>query len=255
MSTDTWDDSKLSSAQGYDANANGKVWVRAQTLVHRQKRAVAAMVVVQRPPVLPAGYSILDGAMSAQLSWAANPLLASSNLTPLTSGILGSKLVSGGKIGVRCGLTSLCVEGAFTALSASTLTSQLLANNTVQYGSPSAVNDDVITGLRVQAQTGTPNTLVLSVAANGNCIPAGATTSSIVFVEEVGDGRNDYCVVNTTTNPTVKMLVVANGRVKIQGTGTLTSVVYGLNRQRQALGDDRTARACAEPGEPRGRSV
>ena len=249
--SDTWSDSKLSSAYGYDQNQNGKLWVRAQTTVRGQSRAVAALVVVQHPPIMPGGYAVLGGGVATSLSFVTNSLLASSTLLgQLTTDLLNKnndKLVDDGKIGVRCGLTSLCADGVFTGLSSTTLGPLLLANDWVQYGSTAAVNDDTIADFRDQAKnkiTGV-DTYVASVAANGSCIPSNATTSSVVFVELVGDGTQT-CTVNAATNPTVKMLVVANGRISISGNGTFTGVVYGLNRQRLTVsgGDDRAARSC-----------
>jgi Tfp pilus assembly protein PilX len=242
-SADTWSDTKLGSASGYDQNANGKVWIRAQTTVHGQKRAVAAMIVVQRPPLLPSNYAVLGGGFSNELTWASNQLTAGALLSPLLSGLLSQNKMINGTIGVRCGLSSGCIEGAFTALSATPLKTLLLANNTVHYGSDAALSEDALDGLRNQAKT--DGTWVQTVAANGSCIPAGAGSGSIVFVEEVGDGRNDYCTISTTSNPSYRMVVVNNGRLKVQGTGTVTAVVYGANHQRVALGDDRIARGCA----------
>jgi Tfp pilus assembly protein PilX len=245
LSSDTWSDSKLGTAPGYDANNNGKLWIRAQTVVHGRTRAVAAMVNVQRPPVLPVGYSVLGGAFSGQLTYATSQLTSGPLLGSLTTSLLGNhKLVNGGTIGVRCGLSSLCVEGVFSGLSATPLKNLLLANNTEQYGSSSAVSDDVIAGLRADAQR--TNTYVSSVAAGASCIPAGANATTVVFVDLVGTGNSptQYCTINTNASPTYKMVVVATGAVRVQGTGTLTSVLYGVNRQRNTLGDDRNTRAC-----------
>jgi len=244
--SDSWSDSKLSSGYGYDQNNNGKLWVRAQTTVRGQARAVAALVVVQRPPIMPAGYAVLGGGVATELTFVTNTLLSNSALlSPLTSSLLGQyKLVSGGKVGVRCGLSSLCADGVFTGLSSTAIGPLLLSNDWVQYGSTTAANDDTIAGLRSEAQV--DGTYLASVASNGNCIPAGAASTAVVFVELVGNG-DQTCNVTLAGNQTLKMLVVANGRIHIGGTGVLTSVVYGLNRQRLTLtgGDDRTARGCA----------
>lgn len=244
--SDIWSDAKLAGAAGFDANRNCRVWLRVQTLVHGRKRAVAGLVVVQRPLILPEGYSVLGGAFSGQLTYATSQLTGGSLLSRLTDRLLVTrKLVDGGKIGVRCGLSSLCVEGVFTGLSASALRSLLLANDTVQYGSPTAVSDDVIAGFRAQAQR--DGMFVQSVAPGASCIPAGATSYSTIFVELVGtgDSPSQYCTISTTSNPTYQMIVVAKGAMRVQGAGTVTGVLYGVNRQRESLGDNRAPRGCA----------
>ena len=248
VSTDTWTDAKLGSAQGYDANGNEKLWVRAQSEVRGVRRAVAAMVVVQRPPILPQDYAILTGGMSAQLSWASDQLTGGALLGPLTTRLFNdSKMVSGGRIGVRCGLLEACVAGVFAGLSQTALKDLLVANQTVQYGSSQALSDVAITGLRAQAQL--DGTYVQTVANNGSCIPSGATGEDIVFVETVGDG-DQFCTIDTNAGggaPAYRMVIVASGRIKVQGSGTVSSVVYAANRQRHNLGDDRMSRTPA-PG-------
>jgi hypothetical protein len=120
-----------------------------------------------------------------------------------------------------------------TALSG--LTSLLTGNGFVQYAADAAVAPETINAFRRQAQAG--GTYVASVAAGGACLPAGTTAASLVFVEQVGSGDSS-CVLDTSSNPAAKALVVANGRVIVRGSGTFTGVLYAANQQRAGLGDD-----------------
>lgn len=237
-----WDDSLL-AAPGFDANgpdASGirRVWVRAQANVRGRRRAVAGLVQVNQATALPGSYGVLAGGFSTDLSMVTNELLTGSVASGVIKPLLANsprQLVADGKIGVRCGLLSSapCVTGAFTAITDTPLGPYLVANSFVQYKSPTAVGDAAIADFRRQAQTS--GTYVTSLAAGANCLPAGSA-GKVVFIEKVGNG-DEACVIAASAG--AKMLVVASGRVTVDGTAatasnptTFTGVLYALNRQR-----------------------
>jgi hypothetical protein len=81
-----------------------------------------------------------------------------------------------------------------------------------------------------------------TVAAAPSCAISGASSNSVVFIEQVGAG-DDYCVVDVSTSRTYKALVIGSGRVIIRGNNSIatyaaggannlfTGVVYALNLQ------------------------
>ena len=220
-----------------------RVWVRAQASVAGRRRTVVGLVQVGVKPVLPSRYAALVGGFSSDLMTGVNSLLTGPTLSPVTTSLLGQHKLyqgdptvpGGGKLGIRCGLTSGCVlGGAFAALSATDLSSLLLANDFVQFGSTTAVSNATLDSFRREAKL--RGIYRDSVASDGSCIPASpASTGKIVFVEQVGTG-DEYCAINSSA--TAKMLVVANGRVQINGgatsaaTVTFTGVIYAGFSQR-----------------------
>lgn len=224
-----------------------RLWVRAQASVKGRTRAVAGLVQVNEAPVMPAGYGVVTGKFSNELAMASGSVLNSTLLRTLTEGVLNQhELVSGGKIGVRCNLVEgasagqLCLTGALDAVSDSALGSMLSANEFVQYGDATAVDDARISALRREARA--DGTYYASLASGAECFPSTVNDpTKVVFVEQVGTG-DQTCNVDLSgpRNVAVKALVIGSGRVSIRGSasaqtgGTLTGVAYGLNRQRLA---------------------
>jgi Tfp pilus assembly protein PilX len=221
-----------------------RVWVRAQATVAGRTRTVVGLVQVNVKPALPSRYAALVGGFSADLMTGANSLLTGPALSPLTTKILGQHMLyqgdtsvaGGGKLGIRCGLTSGCVTGgAFATLSSTNLSTLLLANDFVQYPSQTAVADATMDEFRRQAKL--KGYYHASVASGSACIPAADTNTAgkIVFVETVGTG-DEYCTISSSA--AAKMLVVANGRVQITGGATsatttrFTGVIYAGFNQR-----------------------
>jgi hypothetical protein len=174
-----------------------------------------------------------------------NSLLTGPALSPVTTSLLGqhklyegdASVPGGGKLGIRCGLTSGCVTGgAFATLSSTSLSSLLLANDFVQYGSSTAASDATIDSFRREAKL--RGIYRASVSAGASCIPTTpSSTGKIVFVEQIGTG-DDACTISSST--AAKMLVVNNGRIQINGgatsgaTVTFTGVIYAAFGQRSS---------------------
>jgi hypothetical protein len=182
---------------------------------------------------VPRPYAVLTGRFSTDLGVALNQVVAS----PLLTNLIGNhKLISGGKIGLRCGVLSGCVTSVFALLTALQLDT-LFANEVVQYHSTTAASDDVIAQLRQRALDA--GTYYESVAAGAACpAPPVGNTTAIIFVEQVGTG-DDTCTVTltTTSTPRVQALVIGSGRLQFSGNGSYEGVVWALNRQRLTLGD------------------
>ena len=233
-------DSSSGAAYSYKVR---RVWVRARAQVAGRTRTVVGLVQVGVKPVLPSRYAALAGGFSSDLMTGVNSLLTGPALTPVTTALLGQQKLydgdptvpGGGRLGIRCGLTSGCVlGGAFAALSATNLSSLLLANEFVQFGSSTAVSNATIDGFRREAKL--RGIYRATVASGGACIPASPSSAGkIVFIEQVGTG-DQYCVISSSAS--AKMLVVANGRVQITGgatsatTVTFTGVIYAGFTQR-----------------------
>ncbi|HUR86598.1 MAG TPA: hypothetical protein VMY78_14745 [Solirubrobacteraceae bacterium] len=251
-STPAWDANGEQTLTGTDASSGAaysykvrRAWVRARAQVADRTRTVVGLVQVGVKPVLPSRYAALVGGFSSDLMTGVNSLLTGPTLTPVTTALLGQhklyqgdpSVPGGGKLGIRCGLTSGCVlGGAFAALSATNLSSLLLANDFVQYGSTTAVSKATLDGFRREAKL--RGIYRDAVASGGACIPASPSSSGkIVFIEQVGTG-DQYCVINSSAS--AKMLVVANGRVQLNGGATsgsqtvFTGVIYAGFSQRDS---------------------
>jgi hypothetical protein len=228
-----WDDAALASQPAWDQNADGQLWVRSRAMLAGRTRTLVQRVQINRTPAFPQGYATVVGRFSTDLGVTLNQVVAS----PLLTGIIGNhKLISGGKLGLRCGILSGCVTGAFAVLTQVGLSS-LLANDVVQYGLTSAVSADVVSQLRQRALAA--GTYYSSVASGAACpSPPGGTTTAIIFVEQVGTG-DQTCTVTLSGGGTVQVraLVVNNGRVTFTGTGTYQGIVYAVDAQRATLGD------------------
>ena len=241
-----WSDTTMTTAAAWDANGaltvtatdptSGqpytykvrRLWIRAQATVSGRTRAVVGLVQVPVKPALPSRYAALAGGFSSDLMTGVNSLLTGSTLTPVTTLLLSqhklyagdTTVPGGGKLGIRCGLLSTppCVTGgAFAALSTTNLGALLLANDVVQYGSPTAVSNAVLDGFRRDAKL--KGYYHATEAAGTPCIPSSDTSPAgkTVFVENVGSG-DDSCTISSSV--AAKMLVVVNGRVKITGPAT-----------------------------------
>jgi len=228
-----WSDAALTAQPAWDQNGDGELWVRATAVVAGRTRTVVERVQINRTPAFPQGYATIAGRFSTDLGVALNQVVAS----PLLTGIIGNhQLISGGKLGLRCGLLSGCVTGAFSVLTEAGLGS-LLANDILQYGPTAAASGDVIAQLRQRALAA--GTYYANVASGAACpSPPAGVTNAIIFVEQVGNG-DQTCTVTLSGGATtqVRALIVNNGRVTFTGTGTYQGVVYAVNAQRASLGD------------------
>lgn len=278
-----WNEGLLSELN-YDENANQQVWVRAQATVGGRTRVLAALAKSTQTPALSSKYGLMTGRMNADVVNTAGTVLTSGVVDSLTSGLLGSDPLvaadptsvttppSSGVTAVRCGLTDLsvpvtCLQGALAATSALPLLGTLVTGGKlVQATSLTAASDATIAQLKQQAINS--GTYVASTAGTASAssapactIPAGANSTTVVYIEQVGTGTlgtttggvgDRFCKIDlSTANVAYKALVIGHGRVVLRGNNTITSitasrnvfsgVVYALNQQRDVLGDSATA--------------
>ena len=277
-----WSSSLLSN-KTWDFNANGKLWVRAQSIVGGQTRVLVGLVQVRSNAALPSKYGLVSGGLTDDHGASVNAL-STSALGGVLSGLLGTTPTvapdpaipaasppTSGVTGLRCGLTDLqavplstCVAGTLGALGALPIISTLLTGGKIeQFPTTTAATAANIDQLRAQAiaagtYTASVGGATTSAAAPACAIPAAATSSSIVFIDQVGTtgtsgtatGPGDqYCYVSVSAGVKYKALVIGSGRVVLRGNGsstgtptssssaqvnTFSGVVYALNQQRLA---------------------
>ncbi|MDO9410373.1 hypothetical protein [Patulibacter sp.] len=228
----TWSDDALTQP-AWDANGNGRMWIRAQATVGGRRQAMARLVQVGTVSPLPTGYAAIAGQLSfaGDLSVTLNSLLTGALLGPFVDLLVtNDKLIQGGKLGIRCGLLpSLCTTSASAAVSTiPLLQSALLGTKVQQYGAPTALRARDLDDLVRQATT--TNTSVAQVAAGAPCIPSGAAATAVVYVEKVGDGSGQ-CTVPTQTQ---RIVIVGQGGIKVAANASYTGVLLALNRQAPA---------------------
>jgi hypothetical protein len=257
-----WKDTLL-ARQNYDQNHNNLVWVRAQATVHGKTRALAGLVRTNTTSALSSKFGLVTGRMNSDVTNSADIVLSGSLLGGVAKALLHTApLVAAdpstnpsGVTAVRCSaldsLPSTCLAGVVGSTDALPFLGELVTGGMlVQAASPTAASDAAIAQLKQQAMTSntyqatTPGvTYPASYASTFTSLnpplctwPGSAGPTTVVYIEQVGDG-DQACMIDTTTNPQFKALVIAHGRVVLRGDGTLRGVVYALNQQRETLGD------------------
>lgn len=262
-----WDDGLL-SRPSWDANANKKVWVRAQATVGSKTRAVVGLVQVRTTKALNSKFGLVSGGMTDDLGTAINAL-SSNALGGVLGGLLGTTptvaadpaKTPSGVTGLRCGVldiqaipASTCVAGTIGALGALPAVQTLLTGGRIeQFPSPTAMTADASGQLRSQAKSATGQYIAQVAAGASNCgITLPSDPNAVVFVERVGNG-DQTCTVNVGSGVQYKALVIGSGRLILRGNGTATAapsravagpqvntfsgVVYALNQQRLPTAD------------------
>ncbi len=266
-----WKDALL-SRWNYDENADGKVWIRSEARVGGRKRVIAGLVEVARAPALASKYGVITGRMNAELTNTAGTVLNGGLLGSLTSVLLGSDPLvaadpahattppTSGVIGLRCGALDGCLTGALGAAGSLALVNNLVTSGKIaQATSPTATSEAsaaqlkqqaIASGTYVATNSGSSTTGTTAATVPPACtIPAGANSTTIVYIETVGDG-DQYCLLDVSTTKAYKALVIGAGRVVLRGNNTITAtsatattntfrgLVYALNLQRKtSLGD------------------
>lgn len=255
-----WRRTFVDTQNNADTNNNNRLWVRAQATVAGRTRSVAGLVLVRQQPAFPSKYGLVSGNVDETLGGAVSTITNTTVLSGLTSGLLNTNppvapdlpdhpLPGSGVTGLRCGLLSqletgkTCVTGTLGGLSALPPFDALVNGGRYeQYPSNVSTSDDVIGQLRREAkefgQYVEPGD---STTTNCGISPAN-TPDQVAFVERVGTG-DQTCTIDVRTSQSYKAVVIASGRLIIEGDGTiatysesapknlLTGVVYALNGQ------------------------
>ena len=259
----------LLNEDNYDANNNQKVWVRSEANVAGRHRVLAALVRVEETPALSSKFGLMAGRMNSDVTNTVGAVLGGSLLGDLSEALLDTHPLvapdptantsppTSGVIALRCGALDGCLTGALAGAAALSIVNDLVTGGKiVQATSPTATSAATIAQLKQQAVNS--GTYVASTAGSATpssapacTIPAGASASTIVYIETVGTtgtagtagGPGDqFCVLDVSGNVAFKALVIGSGRVVLRGNnasagGTFTGLVYALNEQRTTLGD------------------
>jgi hypothetical protein len=265
-----WKDALL-SRWNYDQNADGKLWIRSEATVSGRKRVLAGLVEVAQTPAMSSKYGVIAGRMNAELTNTVGTVLNGGLLGSLTSSLLGSHPLvapdnptypspTSGVTAVRCGALDGCLTGALGAAGSLSLVNSLVTSGAIaQATSPTAMSaasaeqlkqQAIASGTYVATTTGSSTTGTSAATVPPACtIPAAASSTTIVYIDKVGDG-DQYCLLDVSATKAYKALVIGSGRVVLRGnnaitatsatatTNTFRGVVYALNLQRKtSLGD------------------
>jgi Tfp pilus assembly protein PilX len=264
-----WKDALLNGSN-YDANDNQLVWVRSEAKVKDRRRVIAALVRVEETPAMSSEFGLIAGRMNAEVTNTLGTVLGGPLLGDLASSLLGTAPLvaadpsavtsppSSGITAVRCGALDGCLTGAIGGAAALPLVGTLVTGGKlVQSTSPTATSAANIAQLKQQAiNSGTYVASTAGTATSTNppacTIPAAASSSTVVYIEQVGTtgtagtvgGPGDqFCELDVSHGKTYKALVIGSGRIVLRGNntasgGTFTGLLYNLNEQRNtAIGD------------------
>jgi Tfp pilus assembly protein PilX len=210
QSSATWYSDAITPAQpSYDANGDGKVWIRSQATVNGNTRVLVEQVQVQLVPVNLPHDVVLAGSLQAGNN--GNKVLIDtqgSSLTPST-------------VQVRCNRNTDAT--CLVYRQGSQLSPDTTCDNVCNASAPTtAISSSAIAGLKSQAK------------ANGTfytTCPANLPTSfTVLWID--GPDNCSYtgnATINSSTSP--GLLIMNNGTFQLGGTVTFYGVIYALNAQ------------------------
>ncbi|MGN6188356.1 MAG: hypothetical protein ACTHOE_05620 [Conexibacter sp.] len=222
-STSYYSDSAASAAPSYDANRNGKLWIRAQTIIQGQKRVVVAQMVRQTTIVqLPHNTITSGGAFTSNRG---NKVIIET-----TDAAAGSSLT--GSINVRCGDASYTPSYGDACEGWDPRQGQLDPASNYQggyvdpNGGYSAVSTSDLASLKQAAQSN-------GTYYNGTC-PTSLT--GLVYVDNPPGGGCTFLggTWNMTSSPPAKtdvpgMIVMGDGTLTFNGNISYFGVIYMVN--------------------------
>lgn len=261
-SSNVWSDA-LQNNHNYDANANGKLWVRTQATVAGKTRALVGLVKVRQSTAMNQKWGLVAGNVAEDLGPTTSAITGNNLVTTLTSSLLTTNppvaadpdvpSPGSGVTGLRCGLldnvaqVKTCVTGAIGALSVVPAVNTLVTNGRFeQFPTQTSTSPVAIGQMRKEAIDDATYMATApgasTVAAAPSCgISYASDASKVVFIEKVGTG-DQYCYLDVSTSKRWKALVIGSGRIIIRGSNSitpystttsnrLTAVVYALNLQ------------------------
>jgi Tfp pilus assembly protein PilX len=240
-SANYYSDAAASTAPSYDANKDGKVWIRAQTVIQGQKRIVVAEMVRQTTVVQLPRNTITSGGVFT--SNEGNKVIIET-----ADAAQGSSLT--GSINVRCGSSSYSPSYGDACEGWNPNKGQLDPASSYQggyvdpSGSYSAVSQTDLASLKQAAQSN-------GTYYNGTC-PTSLT--GLVYVDNPPGGSCSYTGGNwnASTIPPAKtdvpgMLIMGDGTLTFNGTLNYFGIIYMVN----ASGTAPASGACM-PGQMNG---
>ena len=257
-----WTDA-LQNNHNYDANGNGKLWVRSQATVAGKTRALVGLVKVRQTSAMNQTWGLVAGNVAEDLGPATSAITGNNLVTTLTSSLLTTNppvaadpdvpSPGSGVTGLRCGLldnvaqVKTCVTGAIGALSVVPAVNTLVTNGRFeQFPTKTSTSPVTIGQMRKEAiddatyMATAPGASTVG-AAPSCAIGYASDATKVVFIEKVGTG-DQYCYLDVSSSKRWKALVVGSGRIIIRGSDSitpyatttsnrLTAVVYALNLQ------------------------
>jgi len=223
QSTSYYSDAASAAAPSYDANRNGKVWVRAQTIIQGQKRIVVALMVRQTTIVqLPRNTITAGGAFTSNRG---NKVIIET-----TDAAAGSSLT--GSVNVRCGDSDYTPSYGDPCQGWDPRKGQLDPESNYQggyvdpNGGYSAVSQSDLASLKQAAQTN-------GSYYNGTC-PTGLT--GLIYVDNPPGGGCTYLggSWNMSRSPPANtdvpgMIVMGDGTLTFNGNISYFGVIYMVN--------------------------
>lgn len=233
-SADYYDDQATSTAPSYDANGNGKVWIRAQTIMSGQKRVVVAQMVRQTTIVqLPRNTITAGGAYTSNRG--NKVIIENADAAP------GSSLT--GSVNVRCGSSSYTPSYGDPCQGWDPGKGQLNPASSYQggYVDPdggyAAVSQADLSALKQAAQTN-------GTYYNGTCP---SSLRGMLYVDNPPGGICTYTggTWNMSSSPPTStdvpgMIIMGNGSLRFNGNISYFGVIYMVN----ASGTTPTTGAC-----------
>ncbi|HEX4805090.1 MAG TPA: hypothetical protein VFU94_04245 [Conexibacter sp.] len=233
-SANYYSDAASATAPSYDANGDGKVWIRAQTIIQGQKRIVAAQMVRQTTIVqLPHNTITSGGAFTSNRG---NKVIVET-----TDAAAGSSLT--GSINVRCGSSSYSPSYGDACEGWDPRKGQLDPASNYQggyvdpNGGYTAVSSTSLASLKQAAQSN-------GTYYNGTCP---TTLTGLLYVDNPPGGGCSYTggTWNMTSSPPAKtdvpgMIIMGDGTLTFNGSLSYFGVIYMVN----ASGHTPTSGAC-----------
>jgi Tfp pilus assembly protein PilX len=229
-SADYYSDAAASAAPSYDANGDGKVWIRAQTVIQGQKRVVVAEMVRQNT-IVPLPHNTLTSGGAFTSNRGNKVIVETTDAAP------GSSLT--GSINVRCGSSAYSpsygdpCEGWDPGKGQLDPASNYQGGYVDPGGGYSAVSQATLASLK-QAAT----------YYNGTC-PTSLT--GLIYVDNPPGGSCSYNggTWNMSSSPPAKtdvpgMIIMGDGTLTFNGNISYFGVVYMVN----ASGSAPTSGAC-----------
>ena len=234
VSADYYDDQITSTAPTYDANGNGKVWIRAETVIQGQKRIVVAQMVRQTTIVqLPRNMITSGGAFTSNRG---NKVIIQT-----TDAAPGSSLT--GSVNVRCGRSTSTPSYGDACQGWDPDMGQLNPASSYQggyvdpSGGYSAVSQADLASLKQAAQSN-------GTYYNGTCP---TSLRGLVYVDNPPGGICTYLGgtwnmsgTSPTSTDVPGMIIMGDGSLEFNGNINYFGVIYMVN----ASGTTPTSGAC-----------
>jgi hypothetical protein len=216
---DFYSDTGTASAAHFDANGDGKVWVRATATVKNKIRAVVGLVQVDKQTEQLPHSTLIAGSLSISNN-GNKPLICTKLPDDLSSKGCTSSSSQVGPVQVRCtSYTSSCLN-----IRSPINNSVQISPYNVQVGYPTAasLSADALNRLRSRAQSD-------GTYYSGTCPSSmqGPQAGMIVFVDNANCSYTSNPTFNSLTAPGV--FIINNGTLSLGGNSTFYGVIYAAN--------------------------